>query len=163
VRRRTGILALAALALAAALVAVACRAPESGLVDGRLRGCPSSPNCVNSQSGEGEHAIAPLAFEGDPDAAWRSLRAFLAAEPRVRIVEADGRWLHATFRTRWLRFVDDVELLLEPEARVVHVRSASRLGWSDLGVNRERVESIRARWPAGRDAAAATPAAAAGR
>ncbi|HED66782.1 MAG TPA: DUF1499 domain-containing protein [Planctomycetes bacterium] len=124
------------------------RPPALGLEGGRLRPCPESPNCVCSQSTEASSRIAPLAFQGDPAAAFASLIEFLEAEPRVTLEEVGTTYAHAVFRTRFLRFRDDVEFLLDPEAHVIHVRSASRIGYSDLGKNRERVEDLRSRWRA---------------
>lgn len=119
---------------------------DIGLADGHLRPCPRTPNCVNSEEAGGDWSIEPLAFTGDAELAFRSLLDFLAAEPRVDLVTVEPGYAHAVFRTALLRFRDDVELRLDPEAGVIHVRSASRLGRSDLGANRARVESIRARW-----------------
>jgi uncharacterized protein (DUF1499 family) len=136
------------LMLAAGAGLLACAAaPEGagpGLSHGALRPCPSTPNCVCS---EGPAAsIEPLAFEGDPDRAFDSLLEFLSAEPRISDVTRAGDYAHAVARTTFFR--DDLELRLDREARCIHVRSASRVGYSDLGVNRRRVESIRARWRA---------------
>ena len=107
-----------------------------------LRPCPSTPNCVCSEGARAN--IEPFRFEGDPERAFASLLAFLAAERRVKVVARDVDHAHAVARTTFFR--DDLELRLERDARCIHVRSASRLGYSDLGVNRRRVESIRARW-----------------
>lgn len=125
------------------------RPRDLGVHDGKLRPCPNRPNCVSSQSeadirGElGPHHVHPLTFEGDPQAAWQRLLRVIRARPDATIVTEDGRYLHAEFRSRWLGFVDDFEALLEPEHQRIHVRSASRLGYSDFGVNRRRVEEIR--------------------
>lgn len=119
------------------------RRPELGPVEGRLRPCPDSPNCVCSFAGDAEHAIEPFAFTDPPEAAWARIQSLLAAQPRVKIVASTDTYLHAEFTTPLLRFVDDLELLLDRESRVIHVRSASRVGHSDLGVNRARVESLR--------------------
>jgi uncharacterized protein (DUF1499 family) len=144
-----------ALALTAGAACVSQRPVEAGLVDGRLRPCPDSPNCVCSEAGEGESAIEPFAFEGDPDRAFRSLLDFVASEPRTRVVRVEGDWAHLVFFTRFLHFADDLELRLDRDARVIQVRSASRVGYSDLGTNRERVEELRRRWmPPGADDAA---------
>jgi uncharacterized protein (DUF1499 family) len=116
---------------------------ELGVRDGRLAPCPASPNCVNSQASDEQHAIAPLALRGSPEETRRRLLQLLADEPRVRLVVQEDDYLRAEFTSRVLRFVDDVEFLIEPQA--VQVRSASRLGHSDLGVNRERVEHLRQR------------------
>ena len=115
-----------------------------GLVDGRLRSCPSSSNCVCSQNGDATHTIAPLRFSGDVPAAWKRLEQVVRSLPRTRVVSVDERYLHAEFTTAVLRFVDDVEFLLDASGGVIHVRSASRVGNSDLGANRKRIGGIRA-------------------
>jgi uncharacterized protein (DUF1499 family) len=140
---------LLALLLAAAGLAIGgCESArmetDMGLVDGRLRPCPKTPNCVCSE--DPAAAVAPLAFEGDPARAFADLVAFLLREPRVELARVEPTYVHAVFRTRLFRFRDDVELRLDPAASVIHVRSASRVGRSDLGANRRRVESLRARW-----------------
>jgi uncharacterized protein (DUF1499 family) len=118
-----------------------------GVKDGRLARCPGSPNCVASQAdpADATHFIAPIAFKGDARAAWRALRETVAASERVKIVDEQDGYLRAEFATRLLGFVDDVEFLLDAPARVIHVRSASRLGKHDLGVNRTRIEALRTR------------------
>jgi uncharacterized protein (DUF1499 family) len=118
-----------------------------GAKDGRLAACPSSPNCVSSQGdpADGTHYIAPIAFKGDARGAWRALRETVAASERVKIIDEQDGYLRAEFTTRFLGFVDDVEFLLDAPARVIHVRSASRLGYRDLGVNRTRIEALRTR------------------
>jgi len=109
----------------------------------RLAPCPAKPNCVSSQARDAAHRIDPLPAGADPDAAWARLRAVLEAQPRLRIVEAHDGYLHAEATSRVFRFVDDVEFLLDRDAGLIHVRSASRIGYSDLGVNRRRIERIR--------------------
>lgn len=109
----------------------------------RLAGCPSTPNCVSSDARGKTHGIEPLAVIGDPVAAWKALREILDATPRVRIVEATSDYIHAESRTLIFRFTDDVEFELRASASIIAVRSASRVGRSDLGVNRRRIESIR--------------------
>jgi uncharacterized protein (DUF1499 family) len=122
------------------------RPPTSlGAKEGRLAPCPFSPNCVASQAdpADATHYIAPIAFKGDAPAAWRALREAVAASARAKIViERDG-YLRAEFTSKIMGFVDDVEFLLDPGARVIHARSASRLGYRDFGVNRARVEALR--------------------
>ena len=117
--------------------------PGPGLHDGRLAACPSSPNCVCSQNADAAHAIAPLAFRGSAAAAMRALQQVLASQPRVRVITETPNYLHAEFRTPLCRFVDDVEFLVVESEHVIHVRSASRVGYSDLGTNRRRVEALR--------------------
>ena len=118
-------------------------APPIGVVDGRLRPCPSSPNCVCSQDADAEHTIAPLQFSGDAKSAWQRLRQVIDGQSRIRVISADDLYLHVEFTTALLRFVDDVEFLLDSANGVVHIRSASRVGHSDLGTNRKRIEGIR--------------------
>ena len=114
-----------------------------GLHDGRLAACPTSPNCVCSQGADAAHTIAPLAFRGTATEAMRGLKLVLAAQPRVRMITETPEYLHAEFRTPICRFVDDVEFLVVEKECVIHVRSASRVGYSDLGTNRRRVETLR--------------------
>ena len=115
-----------------------------GVKEGKLAPCPNSPNCVISQGdADAEHAIAPLAYSGDPAQAMAKLAAIVKAMPRTAIIESTDRYLYAEFASKLMGFVDDVEFYLDPAESVIQVRSASRLGQSDLGVNRKRVEDIR--------------------
>jgi uncharacterized protein (DUF1499 family) len=111
-----------------------------------LAPCPDSPNCVSSLAprSDKEHYIAPFSFSGDPAAAWQRLKTALLAEKRVTIVEERQGYLHVEVRSLIFRFVDDVEFSLAAAAGLINVRSASRAGYSDFGVNRKRVERIRA-------------------
>jgi uncharacterized protein (DUF1499 family) len=133
------------------LCAAACAgtAPPLGVSDGRLAACPSSPNCVSSRSADARHRVEPLALAGDVDAGWLALQQQVAALPRTRIVEQGPLYLRAECRSALFGFVDDLELLLEREARRVQVRSASRTGYGDMGVNRDRVEALRRAGPGG--------------
>ena len=110
-----------------------------------LAPCPDSPNCVSSlaSGSDREHYVAPFSFSGDPAAAWQQLRTAVLAEKRVTIVEEKEDYLHAEMRSLIFRFVDDVEFSLDADAGLINVRSASRVGYSDFGVNRKRVERIR--------------------
>ena len=112
-----------------------------GVTDGRLAPPKRTPNCVSSQAdpADAEHYIAPLAFRGD----FGKVEQAVAAMPGATIVKRDGNYLYAEYRTPLMRFVDDVELLHDAAAGIVHVRSASRLGRRDFGVNRKRVEELR--------------------
>jgi uncharacterized protein (DUF1499 family) len=131
------------LSLVLALSACSGTAPDNlGVTDGRLAPCPSSPNCVSSQA-SGEHFVEPLALKGSPAQTQALLKQVLLSEPRTRLVEENSGYLRAEFTSSLLRFVDDVEFLIDDQA--VAVRSASRLGHSDLGVNRKRVEHLRQR------------------
>lgn len=86
--------------------------------------------------------MPPVQFSGDPELALSQVRELLSSLPRVKIVEEKNDYLHATFTTTWLRFVDDVEFAIDREANELHFRSASRLGYSDLGANRKRMERV---------------------
>ncbi len=116
---------------------------DLGVRAGRLTPCPTSPNCVSSQEERVTRQIAPLAAKPDPSAAFARLASLLEARSDARIVEQQEGYLRVEFRTT-LGFVDDGEFLLDPGQGVIHLRSASRLGWSDLGKNRRRLEEIRA-------------------
>ena len=123
-----------------------CATPmaEVGLTNGTLRPCPETPNCVLSLSTDEVHGIAPLTYEGDAAEGMRLLKAAMDRLPRTRIVTEEGRYLHVEFTTRIMRFVDDVEFLVAENGGRIDVRSASRVGYGDLGANRKRVEEIRA-------------------
>lgn len=109
-----------------------------GVQNNQLAGCPDSPNCVCSFETRDSHRIDPL--RGNLDAVKRAL----AQMPSAEIIREEGDYLYAEFTSRLMGYVDDVEFLADPASGVVHVRSASRLGHSDLGVNAKRVEEIRA-------------------
>jgi uncharacterized protein (DUF1499 family) len=127
-----------------AVLSVTARRPENlGVVNGRLAPCPDSPNCVSSQADDAKHRIEPIPFAGDPDEAVRRLKTAVGAVPRLRVVAETGDYLHAEATSLLFHFVDDVEFFADRPAKVIHVRSASRAGRSDLGVNRARVERIR--------------------
>lgn len=119
------------------------RPGDLGVSGGQLRPCPASPNCVCSQHADVEHAIAPFAIQGDGEAEWERLRQAIQNTSRAVIVTETPDYLHAEFTSLIFRFVDDVELFRAPADGVIHVRSASRVGYSDLGVNRQRVEKLR--------------------
>ncbi len=118
------------------------RGTPPGLTDGRLAACPASPNCVCSESSGGNAAISPVRYAGDPDDAWRRFRADVQDAGGNIETDSDG-YLWATFRTPLFRFVDDVEARLDAANHVIHIRSASREGYSDFGTNRRRMENIR--------------------
>jgi uncharacterized protein (DUF1499 family) len=107
--------------------------------------CPESPNCVSSEAADAAHAVAPFELAAAPERAWAAAREAVAELPRTRIAEERPGYLRAVCRSRLLRFADDLELELRTDPDRIAVRSASRVGYSDLGVNRRRVESLRAR------------------
>jgi len=115
-----------------------------GVHDGKLAPCPVSPNCVSSQSNDKDHAVEPIPFSGTSAETMTDLKKVLSGMPRARTVTATETYLHAEFTSALFRFVDDVEFWLDESARTVHLRSASRIGSSDFGVNRKRVEVLQA-------------------
>jgi uncharacterized protein (DUF1499 family) len=119
--------------------------PNLGARDGQLSPCPNKPNCVSSQSSDPEHYVPPLTFDVPADTTRQALLVVLPQMEGAQVVTQESFYIRAEFTSRRMRFVDDVEFLIDPLSNVVHVRSASRLGYSDLGVNRKRVEDIRAR------------------
>ena len=104
--------------------------------------CPDSPNCVSSQATNKAQQVEPIAFTLPPQQALARLKQVLAGMPRTRIVKEEGGYLHAEVRSLLFRFVDDIEFLIDTEQSLIHLRSASRTGHSDFGVNRRRVEHV---------------------
>lgn len=140
--------------VAAQLGAFAGRAPQTlGVKDGRLKPPSRTPNSVSSQADlypdhpQREYArIEPFPLRGDAAASIARLRAIVERAPGMAVVTAESGYLYAQCTTRLMRYVDDLEFWADPAAGVVHVRSASRVGRRDFGVNRERVEAIRAQY-----------------
>ena len=112
-----------------------------GARGGFLVACPVSPNCVSSQADDESHRIAPLTFSGDPDKEFARLKTVLGRRNDTTVIEEKPGYLRVELRT--VLFVDDGEFLLDPARSVIQFRSASRLGYSDLGKNRSRMEAIR--------------------
>jgi uncharacterized protein (DUF1499 family) len=109
----------------------------------QLPSCPSSPNCVSTQAQDEGHSIAPFRYRKSRAEAKESLKEVIRSLPRMQLVEEDETYLHYEATSLLLRFVDDVEFLLDDEAKTIHFRSASRTGYGDLGVNRKRMEQLR--------------------
>ncbi len=118
-----------------------------GVKDGKLPRCTSTPNCVSSQADPADagHYIAPIRFAGTSADAMKAVRIAIESMERATVLRHDANYLYAEFRSKRMGFVDDVEFTHDDKAAVIHVRSASRLGRRDFGVNRERVEALRAR------------------
>ena len=123
------------------------RPDNLGVKDGRLAPPKSSPNSVSSQAdpADAEHYIAPIPFKGAVPAAMAAVRKAVEGMTDSTIIRHDGNYLYAEYRTKVMRFVDDVEFVYDEKAGLIHVRSTSRLGRRDWGVNRARVEALRAR------------------
>ena len=126
------------LALLPFLSACAGEPPQDiGVRDGRLIACPESPNCVSSYESSEEHAIAAL------DGNLNQVQQILVAMDGANIVEQSNNYLYAEFTSSLMGYVDDVEFLYDAASNTTQVRSASRVGYSDMGANRSRVEAIR--------------------
>ena len=126
------------LALLPFLSACAGEPPQDiGVRDGRLIACPGSPNCVSSYESSEEHAIAAL------DGNLNQVQQILVAMDGANIVEQSNNYLYAEFTSSLMGYVDDVEFLYDAASNTTQVRSASRVGYSDMGANRSRVEAIR--------------------
>jgi len=111
-------------------------------ISGRLEPCPDSPNCVSTEADDPAKRMPPLRFDGPPEAARGGILTVLEGRRRVRVVEASEDYVHAEFTTPLFRFVDDVEFWIDVAGGKVHYRSASRVGHSDLGVNRRRMRTL---------------------
>jgi uncharacterized protein (DUF1499 family) len=127
----------------AVLSALATEPKNLGAVDGRLAACPNSPNCVSTLATDNQHKIDAIEFDGSPDDALRQLKLAIAAISRMKIVRETDNYIHAEATSFIFRFTDDVEFFIDRQAKVIHFRSASRVGHSDLGANRARMERIR--------------------
>ncbi|MFX0198762.1 MAG: DUF1499 domain-containing protein [Candidatus Hodarchaeota archaeon] len=127
-----------------------------GTVNGRLRPCPETPNCVCSEDEGRSTFVEPFAFKEAPEIAWERLKGVIPQIGGKIQKERDG-YLWATFTTKIFRFVDDVEIRMDVKNGIIHVRSASRVGYSDMGMNRKRVENLRARFSKGHPPTAVLP------
>jgi uncharacterized protein (DUF1499 family) len=118
-----------------------------GVSDGKLAACPSTPNCVNSQAivSDKEHSIQPIQIGGDIMPRIADLKLAIQSMPRSTIIKETNNYLYVEFASKLMGFVDDVEFYFDNNGKFIQVRSASRLGESDLGVNRQRIEEIRAK------------------
>ena len=108
-----------------------------------LSSCPDSPNCVLSQDADTAHSISPIVYDTDLDTAREALLKILTVVPRTQIIEQQDNYIRAQSESRLMGFIDDLEFYFPQDEQIIHLRSASRLGESDLGVNRRRLEQIR--------------------
>jgi uncharacterized protein (DUF1499 family) len=127
-----------------ALLSLFSRRPtDLGVKDGRLAPCPSSPNCVSTQAEDPGHHIDPIPFTGSAADARALLNKALTSLPRTQVITETEDYLHVECTSLIFRFVDDVEFWIDVPNQLIHFRSASRVGRSDLGVNRARMETVR--------------------
>lgn len=136
--------------LAASLIVITgclSKAPANlGLRNGKLSACPDSPNCVSTTATDAEHAIEPISFEGTVEEAKEKILAVVNKMERTTVITIEESYIHVEYRTKIMRYVDDVEFLIDDGTsgtQTIHFRSASRVGYSDLGVNRARMEEFR--------------------
>jgi uncharacterized protein (DUF1499 family) len=135
-------IAVALMVVIAVLSLKSRKMPETGTVEGRLRPCPGTPNCVNSEY-EGPSFIKPIQFSDPPEKAWERVKDIIQREGG-KIENEEREYLLAVFTSTIFRFQDDVELRMDREKECIHIRSSSRVGYSDFGQNRKRVQRIRA-------------------
>lgn len=147
------VLFVAVLAAARVGVLAGKEPPDLGVKDGRLKPPSRTENSVSSQAGlYADHPmkayaeIAPFKFTGEGKTAIERISRIVESTEGARVVRTDSAYLYAQFQTRWLKFVDDAEFFADESAKVIQVRSASRIGRKDFGVNRARIEAIRARF-----------------
>jgi uncharacterized protein (DUF1499 family) len=127
----------------AALSLIASRPANLGVHDGRLAPCPATPNCVSTQAEDAQHRMEPIPLEGTPQEAIERIQSAVAAMPRMKLITQHDNYLHFEATSLLFRFVDDVEFYVDDDAHLIHFRSASRVGHSDLGANRAGMEQIR--------------------
>lgn len=119
------------------------RPTNIGVLNGKLTPCPEKPNCVSSQADDAKHFSEFFAYTTEKSVAFNCLKEIISTQKRTFIVSETANYLHVEYKTACFRFVDDVEFFFPDNEPVVHFRSASRLGYSDLGVNKRRIEEIR--------------------
>ena len=113
-----------------------------GIVDGKLHPCPKSPNCVSTQANDEKQKMEPINYSGSLEDAKAKIIDIIKSLKRSKIITNEGNYIHIEFRTAAFRFVDDVEIVFDDKEKVIHFRSRARMGYSDMGVNRKRMEMI---------------------
>lgn len=119
------------------------KTPTSEQANHTLSPCPDKPNCVSSTATKTSQKIEAFSFEGSAEEAIEQLKAITTSLPNSRIVTQQANYLHVEFKSPLMAFVDDTEFLVDEATNLIHVRSAARLGYSDLEKNRERIELVR--------------------
>lgn len=142
-----GMLSVIALTACAAATPATVKRPADSVT---LAPCPESPNCISSQApaDDAQHYMAPLTYTGTAEEARQKLLAIIDAMPRTKVVTDEGNYIHTTFTSLIFRFVDDVEFVIDDGAKQIQFRSAARVGYGDMGVNRKRMEEITSRFAA---------------
>lgn len=114
-----------------------------GIVDGKLYPCPNTPNCVSTQATDAKHKISPISYSGTLSEAKEKIINILSSLKRAKIITNTENYIHTEVRTATFKFVDDVEFLFDDSVKVIQFRSRARSGYTDMGVNRKRMEKIR--------------------
>jgi uncharacterized protein (DUF1499 family) len=141
--RRLALLPILAVAGLYLLSMTSSRPDNLGVTNGKLAKCPDSPNCVSTQADDEAHRMDAIPMSGNNEAIVAKIKSVIQTDfPRARLVSEMNNYLHFEFTSAIFRFVDDVEFLVDDKGSVVNFRSASRVGHSDLGANRKRMEKI---------------------
>jgi len=114
---------------------------STGVIDGKLHSCPNTPNCVSSYATDSEHTIAPLHYTSKHP--LNVIQQYFSEHYRSTVVKKTPDYMHLIITSPTMRFNDDLEFLVDKENQTIQVRSASRVGYSDLGMNRKRIEQLR--------------------
>jgi len=114
-----------------------------GIADGKFHPCPKSPNCVSTQSTDEKHRMEAIQYSSTVDEAKGKIKNIITSFKRNKLITETENYLHFEFRTATFKFVDDVEFYLDDKEKLIHFRSAARMGWSDMGVNRKRMRKIK--------------------
>ena len=109
----------------------------------QLKECPTSPNCVSTQTQQEDKKMDPIPFEQDPKEVMEIIKGIVESRPRTNLENESNNLLHYTFKSCLFGFIDDVEFLINAEQKLIHFRSASRTGYSDLGVNKNRMTELK--------------------
>jgi uncharacterized protein (DUF1499 family) len=115
-----------------------------GVTDGKLKECPDSPNCISTQSSDPVHHMDPIVYRGDDKEAFDRIIKVINSMDRTKIITKTDNYIHAEYTTKLMRFVDDVEFYFDFKNKTIHFRSASRVGYSDMGLNRKRMNEVTA-------------------
>lgn len=114
-----------------------------GIVDGKFYPCPNTPNCVSTQAIDAKHKMSPIKYSGTLSEAKEKIINIVNSLKRSKIIANTENYIHAEVRTAIFKFVDDVEFLFDDSEKFIQFRSRARVGYSDMGVNRKRMEKIR--------------------
>ncbi len=142
-RFRLMILPMIAVGMLIGMNLMATRPKNLGVMDGRLFPLPETPNCVSTQAATDAQQMEPIRFQGTAEDAMKKLVAVVESQPRMTIISQTENYLYVEARSLIFRFVDDVEFLVDNQRKVFQFRSASRVGYSDIGANRKRMERIK--------------------